>query len=358
MKKEDQHLLLWIRKLVGICFRVIRTLVYYPKCIYEMYRCLGSPYYINSFSAHTTAVRAYLYTHGISECIERFIFGPRYWHRLPMPHGRANWPELLIQLSETGYARLNEVFLVDDLLLDLITLRFMGRVAGDCITLAEMQSRFLEHHGRYDAEDSQLMSLRSFANLVVSEPIYKIASTILGSGCRVTSALIWGSFPCLNETQAIASAQVFHIDYDYLDDLKLFINLSSVKNESGALEYVAGTHRPSGKKIWTASPISERLVWKAHSRSSRVLFTGIRGSAYVSDNRGLHRDSPPAKGHWKLAMQVNFSRNQFGSEEYYAPNRPMLREDWPSSDIWKEAIAKRPNTYDLLFSRHIAHANS
>jgi hypothetical protein len=186
--------------------------------------------------------------------------------------------------------------------------------------------------------------------MVTSPQVHQIASTIIGSRYLVTSAVVWATLPCETNADEIASAQVFHMDYDYLDDIKLFINLSNVDAFSGALEYVAGSHRPGCKKIWSTEPIAEGRVWSHHPRRNRVLFTGLKGSAYISDNRGLHRDSPPSSGFWKLAMQVNFSRNQFGSEQVYAPTRPVLSPEWPSFGIWKDAMHAYPFLYNLLFS--------
>jgi hypothetical protein len=330
--------------------RAIRTLLFYPSSLLEMYRARRSPLYINRFAAHTNALHAYLLTRGYSEWIEALVFGPRRWRLPPHSPPNANHPTMATHLSIFGYAYLDAIIPVDNVIRDLSQTTFVGRLTGERLNLVELENRHKDLRGRYDACQAALLALESFANLVTSDYIYSLTKAIMGPRFMVTSSLAWASFPCDAAVESIASAQVFHMDYDYLDDLKLFVNLSDVYPSSGPLEYVAGSHRPGSKKIWSSEPIDEKSVWGAHPRMNRILFTGAKGSAYISDNRGLHRDAPPDSGSWKLALQVNFSRSQFGSEQIYAKSRPPLSPMWPSYKIWANAISSRPFVYDLLFS--------
>ena len=330
--------------------RNIHTILAYPACLLEMIRCKTSLYHINSFATHTTAVYAYLLSRGYSEWIDALIFGPRLW-RTPQSRQEAkDYPILLQDITHLGYAHMEQRLAVDDLIWDLKTLEFIGRVAHDKHSLLDLAKNHRDVRGRYDAEEDSLMSLQSFARLVTSEQIHQIARTVMGERYLVTSALVWASFACDNISQAMVSAQVFHMDYDYLDDIKLFVNLSDTDTTSGPLEYVAGSHRPGHKKIWSSESIPEESVWRAHGIEKRSLFTGKRGEVYISDNRGLHRDAPPNRGAWKLAIQVNFSRNQFGSEKVYAAQRVTLSPAWPSYSIWSEVLNEHPYVYSLLFS--------
>ncbi|MFN9624022.1 MAG: phytanoyl-CoA dioxygenase family protein [Cyanobacteriota bacterium] len=330
--------------------RNIHTLLAYPACLLEMIRCKTSPYHINSFATHTTAVYAYLLSRGYSEWIDALIFGPRLW-RSPRPRqAETNCPKLLQGLTQVGYAHNEQNLSVDNLIEDLKKLQFIGRVANDKHSLDELEKNHLDVRGRYDAEEASLMSLQSFARLVTSEEVHQIARAIMGERYLLTSALVWASFACDNTFQAMASAQIFHMDYDYLDDIKLFVNLSDTDSTSGPLEYVAGSHRPGHKKIWSSESIPEERVWRMHGIEKRSLFTGKKGEVYISDNRGLHRDAPPSRGAWKLAIQVNFSRNQFGSEKVYASQRVTLSPDWPSYSIWSKVLHAQPYVYSLLFS--------
>jgi hypothetical protein len=330
--------------------RNIHTLLTYPACLLEMFRCKVSSHHINSFATHTTAVYAYLLSHGYSEWIDSFIFGPRLWRSTRSRQAAKDCPRLLRDITQLGYAHIAQGLAVDDLIEDLKTLEFIGRVAHDKHSLIDLTKNHMDLRGRYDANDLNLMSLKSFAQLVTSEAVHQIARTVMGGRYLLTSALVWASFACDNNSQAMTSAQVFHMDYDYLDDIKLFVNLSDVDSTSGPLEYVAGSHRPGHKKIWSSESIPEERVWRAHGREKRRLFTGKTGEVYISDNRGLHRDAPPVRGKWKLAIQVNFSRNQFGSEKVYASQRVTLSPDWPSYPIWRESLHAHPFIYSLLFS--------
>jgi hypothetical protein len=317
-----------------------------------MWACRLSPRHINRFSSHRTAVYAYLLSHGLSEHIDNLIFGRRPWRYRRIGHCRDTTPQgLLTQISEKGYASITNFLPVKDLFDELVNTIFIGRVASEQYTLYELQLMHPTLRGRYDAILPSLFSLETFAKLVTSNTIYQIASSILGHKFLITSAVVWANLPCESETHAVASAQVFHMDYDYLDDIKLFINLTDVDASSGPLEFLVGSHLPSGKRCWSAEPIAEERVRRLHPHLNSALFLGGSGSAYISDNRGLHRDYPPKPRHWKLAMQINFSRNQFGSEQAYSSTRPVLSRDWPSYDIWSAALNSHPFVYSLLFAQ-------
>lgn len=71
---------------------------------------------------------------------------------------------------------------------------------------------------------------------------------------------MWASLSCDAEALVIASAQVFHMGCDYLDDVNLFTNLCGVDVSFAALEYFAFSHRPESNKIRSAELISDAVV--------------------------------------------------------------------------------------------------
>jgi hypothetical protein len=86
-----------------------------------------------------------------------------------------------------------------------------------------------------------------------------------------------------------------------------------------------------------------------YPENDKRLLTGPTRTVYIYNNRGIHRDSPPAVNHWKIAVQMSISRSIFGSEQHYRPSRPKLNSVWSSYQIWQRALREYPEFYNLLF---------
>ncbi len=336
-------MLLRLKRWAGHCL----SIALYPFALMEMIYCSHSLSYANRFLSHKVCVRIYNLTRGMTESVEHYIFGPRKWRQISILE---SVDSISPDFASRGWSSLDLHLDTSDLCKQLASVLFNSRLSHviNSSVLAELPS--MQPRGRWDAKSADLFALTSFANLVTNPAIHKLASALLGRYV-ITSASVWASFPCANADEQIASAQVFHVDQDYLDDLKLFVNLSDTGDGHGALEYLAGTNLPSAKKIWSSAPISEASINSLYPPDQHVFFTGPIGSAFISDNRGIHRDSPPEMTKSKLALQINFSRSQFGSEQAYAFTRPRLSPDWPSFVTWCTALTMHPFVYSLLFAR-------
>jgi hypothetical protein len=345
---------IYTMKLIPASFLIVRhitNVIGYLFCsIPEMIACRCNSGHINTYRSFRYARSIYLLSRGLSEYIDSLIFGRRYWRSTSSstPHASCSIKSLLRDLTVKGFTHLPDVC-TDDLKKDLSKTRFRSRVnpieSNEYCDLLERMNIV----GRWDAEQDSLYSYYTFAALVVSVLSNNYISQLLNSKFVVTSALVWASFPCNNLSESIDSAQVFHIDFDYLDDMKIFINLDLTVPESGPLEYISGTHRPLNKKIYRDDWICEETIFRLFNRSDHYFFTGDSGTVYLSDNRGIHRDSPPAIGFSKLAMQINLSRSHFGSEQMYGKGRINLLESWDSYPVWRRAIDSNPMMYRLLF---------
>lgn len=328
----------WVGDLLAIAI--------YPLAVIEMLASLRSRSYINHYAVHKSSVRLYNKTRGLTELVENYIFGIRPWK---LESKIKAIDSLSPEFSKNGWSLVDINLDVNDLRDELLIVPFRSRLHKPAsATLKELS--FLEAQGRWDADQTSLFSVKSFAALITNQSIQSLASCLLGDFV-ITSAVVWASFACATEDDRIASAQVFHVDHDYLDDIKLFVHLSDTWANDGPLEYITGTNHRKAKRIWSSAPISESAIHAFYSSSTHAFFTGLTGSVYISDNRGLHRDRPPLPSKSKLALQINFSRSQFGSEKAYASHRPRLSSDWPSFLIWQTAFEANPLAFSLLFSR-------
>lgn len=323
------------------------SIALYPYVVVEMLWSARKPTHINKFLSHKVSVRLYNLTKGITEEVESYIFGARKWKQESTLN---SIDQISPGLVLRGWSSADITLDVSELCSELVTVPFRPRLSHTCTSALLSELPTLTPRGRWDADSNVLFSLNSFATLVTNQAIDRFAFALLGKYV-ITSALVWASFACNSEEEQTASAQVFHVDQDYLDDLKLFINLSDTWDGDGALEYITGTNHRKAKKIWSSGPMPESVVNSIYPPDQHAFFTGPIGSVFISDNRGIHRDSPPMQNKSKLALQVNFSRSQFGSEQAYASHRPGLSPNWPSFATWCSAKDSDPFVYSLLFRR-------
>jgi hypothetical protein len=323
------------------------SIALYPQVVLEMIACSRHRSYVNRFSIFKAYVRLYNLSRGKTELVERYIFGPRLWRQATSLNSISS---ISPTLASWGWSAVDMTLDLARLRMELESVCFVPRISRDYNPTLYSSLSGVCPQGRWDAHLPDLFSLASFAEIVTHSDIHKLASDLLGEYI-ITSAVVWASYSCRSDNDRLASAQIFHVDYDYLDDIKLFFNLTNTQREDGPLEYITGSHGGCMKKIWTSGPIQEVKVDSCYPPECHAYFTGPAGAAYISDNRGIHRDHPPVDTRSKLALQINFSRSQFGSEQAYLKSRPKFKQEWPSHEIWQAAFEKNERAYSLLFSR-------
>lgn len=304
--------------------------------------------HLTSISLFDVYKRYYLWTRGCSEVLTNLLFR-RPFTLSSVSSLRSEAKHLVTY----GFVKLEKSFKeeVKDFLINSEGLNFRGRLLGDFVTLKDISSTCESLQGRYDAVTQEIYNNLYFARIVTSSAITQVARSILGEYTVITSALIWASFYCPDFASSSTSAQVFHVDFDFIDDIKLFILLTDTLPNDGALEYIAKSHQPLKHKIFTLSEMDEAKVYASFSKDLFKYFSGSVGDAYLSNNRGIHRDHPPLPGRFKIGLQINFARSRFGSEGFYSSHRPALLKEKPSYNVWKRAIDQNPYLYSLLFKK-------
>jgi hypothetical protein len=331
----------------GYSKKVLRAIILYPVAVIEILLARLSRQYGNTMFSYRIAQAVYTLSRGHSAIIEDLILGkPNYKRKLTS----TSYAAVIAQLLSDGFARIPFTLPVDKFVTELLSYGFTSRVTQEKQALSKIISFPSLFSGRFDAVPEQLYASSSFASLVTSKEIEQILKDTLCDDYVVTSLLVWVSLPCQNIQQRIESAQVFHIDYEFADDIKIFINLSNVNAENGPLEYVGGSHLSINKRIWHLGWSDDSLVEKSYPRPY-AKFTGGPGSAYISDNRGIHRDSPPSplEQFYKIGLQVCASRSLFGAQSIYRQRAIDLDPAWPSYDIWLEQLRQHNSRFSLLF---------
>ena len=124
---------------------------------------------------------------------------------------------------------------------------------------------------------------------MVSRTILDSATAYLGTVPRLVGARLCWSPP--NETAR--SSQLFHFDFEDLQQLKMFINIFETTEEQGPLTFIpAEVSEKVQKFIRRDSRVSDERIYEAGARNREVKLVGPAGSgAFLDTSRCLHYGS-------------------------------------------------------------------
>jgi hypothetical protein len=98
--------------------------------------------------------------------------------------------------------------------------------------------------------------------------------------------------------------QCFHRDPDDWRFFKLFVYLTDVDDHSGPHEFIAGSHRSSGRIF--SKPYTEEEVERVYGQKRIIKIVGPKGTTFVADTWGVHRGQVPTTQP-RLLLQVQYS---------------------------------------------------
>lgn len=148
-----------------------------------------------------------------------------------------------------------------------------------------------------------------------------ICSLYHGTTPLYRGSVFWKSFP--GKTDQPAGPERWHRDYHDLKNTKVFIYVDDVDEESGAFEYVKGSHfhGPNYYKIpWTTyrtGRISEEEI-HGHPElaADRVVAAGKKGTVALGDAEGFHKGGFCTKKVRKVVEISFFCKSAFVGKDY------------------------------------------
>ena len=161
-------------------------------------------------------------------------------------------------------------------------------------------------------------------NLAADCGLLEIAQRSLGCLPVLDSIAMWWSTPHLDRA-ADELAQTFHIDFDRLRWLKIFIYLTDVTPESGPHVFVRHSHLREARRAPLIGRGYVRLpdedVQRVYRADEIVSICGPAGTVLFEDTSGLHKGTMPEKRE-RLMLEYQFSCSLFGAN--YKPMRLAL----------------------------------
>ncbi|MFQ5698575.1 MAG: hypothetical protein ACE5IL_09865, partial [Myxococcota bacterium] len=141
---------------------------------------------------------------------------------------------------------------------------------------------------------------------MVARPIVEVAARYLGSVPILSGAHLWWSPP----NQSARSSQLFHIDREDTEQLKLFVHITRVSEENGPLTLLPAhvSQRVRRRVGLHVRRLQDAQVERAAALSEPIRVTGEPGSAvFVDTSSCLHYGSRANRSD-RLVLAIQFLR--------------------------------------------------
>ena len=146
-----------------------------------------------------------------------------------------------------------------------------------------------------------ILSCPHVISLMNNAEVLRIARAYLGCSPTISGIGLNWSFPSSGQ---VVDVQCFHRDPDDWRFFKLFVYLTDVDDHSGPHEFIAGSHRSSGRIF--SKPYTVEEVHRLYGQERIIKIVGPKGTTFVADTWGVHRGQVPTTQP-RLLLQVQYS---------------------------------------------------
>lgn len=177
---------------------------------------------------------------------------------------------------------------------------------------------------QFDGDD--LANQPDLQDLAADAALLDVAQRYLGCLPVLDSIAMWWSTPHLAQA-ADEIAQRFHIDYDRVRWLKVFIYLTDVTPDNGPHVFVRHSHLREPRRAGLIGRgyvrIADEDVARAYRPEEFISICGPAGTVLFEDTSGFHKGSRPEQRE-RLMLEYQFSCNLFGANYKPMRMRPPL----------------------------------
>ena len=132
-----------------------------------------------------------------------------------------------------------------------------------------------------------------FVALALEPQVVALASAYLGMYSYLRALEMWRNLPT-DEPPKLS--QLWHRDWDDVVNLKLFVYLSEVSEESGPFTFAPGTQPGGPRQLDVKDRLSDDEMAERIPRTEWVVCTGPPGTVVLADTCGYHKGGKPTKG--------------------------------------------------------------
>jgi hypothetical protein len=224
-----------------------------------------------------------------------------------------------------------------------------GRKRSDGLKVFNCLSSFLSsnesHDANFDFSRESLLSSGSVAEVVCSSRLHLQIFRQLRVPFFISDITGWATFGGTDDT--CLNAMKWHIDYDRMLEVKLFIYLNDVLPGNG-FQYLLNSHRYP--LLISDSGTDDLSAYSGNTNTRIASYSGVAGTTLLSLNWGVHRDAPPSiLGLAKVVLQIQLGIEPFGLRHTKdISNLFHVWNSYGSFDIYKRAAVTSPYIFQLF----------
>lgn len=216
------------------------------------------------------------------------------------------------QLKENGFCTL-PVLLPQDLQESLIATAKNSQVVPTKYALDQspqnQPSIAIDHI--WDVPFSTTIKNPAVQRVIQDKQLIEIAAKYLKLNPVIIGARLYWSLAHSNKE--FLTAENWHVDAgDGLSFVKVFFALSDIGSENGPTGFIRNTHKSLPRKFYSGRRFHESEIRKRFGNDVMEA-TGVQGTVYMVDTRGLHRGTPVKKDH-RLLFHFLYGSDFFGFE--------------------------------------------
>src|ERR671927_356886 len=137
------------------------------------------------------------------------------------------------------------------------------------------------------------IAVRPFVALSLEQQVVALANAYIGMRSYLRGLEMWRNLPT-NEPPKLS--QLWHRDWDDVVNLKLFVSLSDVTEESGPFTFAPGTQPGGPRQLDVQDRLSDDEMATRIPREEWVVCTGPPGTVVLADTCGYHKGGKPTQG--------------------------------------------------------------
>lgn len=193
--------------------------------------------------------------------------------------------------------------------------------------------------------------------LATHPAILATAQEYLGVVPILTKIDVWYSMASGGKS-SVADFQGWHVDYNCLKSIKLFVFLSNVTALNGPHIYVARSHTDFGllrKDSLRAhvrdQTVAEDAVKQFYGEGRLVHMTGERGTVLLEDTHAVRRGASVLEGQ-RVMMQIEYAASLYGGKDRFARlYSPLGASAASAAEAVPDSLKPLENAIPRLFQR-------
>ncbi len=174
---------------------------------------------------------------------------------------------------------------------------------------------------RYEWRINEILALPAVRELLADDALHRLAQEHIGCRPVLTSVTLWLD----TVYEGVYDAHVYHYDNDGPAFLKFFIYLTDVTPESGAHNYIQGSHSHLKPASFRRSRRYERDdLLRHYGAGNEMVFAAPAGTILAEDTAGFHRGMTPT-ARPRLLLQLQYAALDIPHEQEFSVGVTRVR---------------------------------